>query len=84
MCPYCKFDLNCHYLSGTKTLGLAHSFYDSNGKFHMHDNSKETSQFLCPCGKVFTEDTQKKCWCGWPDNQDFHHPAIQDLSYHPG
>lgn len=81
-CPTCN-DIQCQYLNGSKTLALSHQFYDMNGQFHNHDGNTETHHFRCSNGHFFTEEINNKCWCGWPDNNNYVMPIKNDLSYFP-
>lgn len=54
-------------IGSSRTLIGSRSFYDEDGRHHHHDRNTTTTTYRCSNGHVWTEETKKSCWCGWPN-----------------
>jgi hypothetical protein len=48
---------------GMTTLMGVSSFYDEEGRYHMHDPNTTTTDFSCSNGHRWTESRRNPCWC---------------------
>lgn len=46
----------------------ANTFYDENGKQHIHNTVELTSIFVCSRGHSTKRIIRPQCWCGWKAN----------------
>jgi len=71
ICPECKkLGLKSKIFIGLSyTTALNGSqFFDEEGRFHDHDPNTTTTSYSCSNGHSWIVKSNKKCWCGWPNN----------------
>ncbi len=69
-CPECKrAGKKSKVYPGTSSTTLVYypPFYDEEGSYHHHDANVTTTDFWCSNGHAWMEQTQPRCWCGWPE-----------------
>lgn len=42
-----------------------HSFYDEEGRQHIHNKEKMVTQYVCSNGHMFSVTVNPGCWCGF-------------------
>ena len=47
----------------TTTCAGVQTFYDEDGKFHIHDPNVTTTTYTCSNGHEWVEDKRSKCFC---------------------
>lgn len=47
------------------TLMCGQSFYDGDGKYHVHDPNSIRTDYSCSNGHRWTDSCRDECWCGW-------------------
>ena len=55
--------------AGMRTRLPVQSFYDPEGKYHVHDGNTTTTSYNCTNGHNWWESTRGSCWCGWPTEE---------------
>jgi hypothetical protein len=72
-CPRCveegKRSKVSVYLS-TVTAMMPHTFYDEDGRHHVHDNNMRLTPCRCSNGHEWVHGERGKCWCGWKGGSD--------------
>ena len=72
ICKTCqeKGELSSVYVgAGMRTLLAVQSFYDPEGKYHVHDGNTTTTSYNCTNGHNWWESNKGSCWCGWPTEE---------------
>lgn len=53
------------------TTAMAYQpFYDEEGRYHVHDMNRQTTEYECSNGHAWSVTGIRPCWCGWPEKKD--------------
>ena len=61
----------------TNAMGVS-SFFDGEGRSHLHDPNRWSSSYRCAAGHIFTLSEIRPCWCGWPKGTPLGTPSYRE------
>lgn len=69
LCPECQaagVKSRVTSFGSVATMMGCRSFYDEEGRRHLHDKNTITESLRCSNGHDFERKYKRPCWCGWP------------------
>ncbi len=68
ICPVCKEQglKSTVQTNGTMSTLMGYvSYYDEEGRLHIHNDNSITTEGRCSKDHTFTYRYENSCWCGW-------------------
>jgi len=69
-CPQCQLEGKRSTVVetvGPTTCVYCPTFYDEQGRRHIHDTNQIVMTYRCNRGHNWTLTRVASCWCGWPE-----------------